>query len=69
MGLTPMDVEDEIWEQIDSYLSRSAVLRALMLYRKATGAGIREAKAVIGTRFREKFPALWATYRQVTDDE
>ena len=62
-------VSPALWERIDSLLAQSNGMDALKLYREATRCSIVEGKDVIGTRFRERFPDLWASYRDVDDAE
>ncbi|MGA2065725.1 MAG: hypothetical protein ABSG86_12180 [Thermoguttaceae bacterium] len=62
-------ISADLWERIDVHLSRSEMLRAIVLYRETTGCSIAEGKDVIGNRFRERFPQLWAVYRNLDDDD
>lgn len=59
----------DLWEEIDLHHSRSEVMKAFLLYRKATNCSIAEGKNVIGERFHERFPELWAVYRNLDDDD
>ena len=63
------DLTIQQWEEIDRHLSRSLVLSAVRIYREATACGIAESKEAIGTRFRARYPVLWASYRDVADNE
>jgi hypothetical protein len=62
-------VKPEVWGEIDSYLERGEILRAVIRYRRATGNGIADSKSMIGERFREKFPELWAKHRNICDED
>ena len=57
------------WEQIDRHLSQKEVLKAVQLYRTASGSSLGDAKGAIGVRFRERYPQLWANFDQGLDDE
>ncbi|MHB1038661.1 MAG: hypothetical protein ACYC35_30170 [Pirellulales bacterium] len=63
------NISPQQWERIDRHLAAKEVLRAVLLYREATGCGIAVAKAAIGVRFREHHRELWAGYDQGLDDE
>jgi len=45
------------------------VLQAFLLYRLATRCSIMAGKGVIGERFRERFPQLWAVHRNLNEDD
>jgi hypothetical protein len=62
-------IPGEIWDRIDAHLAQSRCFAATLLYLKTTGCGIRDAKDVIGYRFRERFPELWANYQDVDPNE
>jgi hypothetical protein len=59
---------DTEWNRVDSFLSESRVLAAVVLYCELTGSSLIEAKDAIGERFRTAFPDLFSTYRDVEDD-
>ncbi len=63
------EIPDELTAQIDELLSQSKVLVAVSLLGNATGCGIADAKCAIGTRFRERFPDQFASYRNLSDED
>lgn len=63
------DPTTQQWKEIDQHLSRSLVLNAVRIYLEATGCGVAQAKEAIGTRFRERYPELWSSYRDVPENE
>jgi hypothetical protein len=69
MSVDEPAIDAETWEQIDSHLAQGEILPAIMLYRRATGFGIAEAKSAIGERFRERFPQRWAGHRNICDED
>jgi hypothetical protein len=64
----PATITPQQWEKIDRHLSEKKLLKAVALYRTASGCGLAEAKDAIGIRFRERYPDLWANYDQGLDD-
>jgi hypothetical protein len=59
---------DTDWNRVDSFLSESRVLAAVVLYCELTGSSLIEGQDAIGERFRTAFPDLFSTYRDVEDE-
>jgi len=67
--MAPFEIPDDLTDQIDEHLSRSKAIAAVALLREATGCSIAEAKEAIGTRFRERFPDQFSSYRNLSDED
>ena len=65
----PLEIPDDLTARIDHHLSRSEVMAAISLLREATNCSIADAKAAIGTRFRDNFPNQFSAYQNVGDDD
>ena len=63
------ELTPEQWHTLDELLAKSQVFAAVAAYRALTMATIPAAKDAIGTRFRNRFPDLWSSYRNLSDDD
>lgn len=63
------EIPEHLNDEVDGHLSQSEVFAATVLLRERTGCDIAEAKQAVGMRFRERFPYLFLSYRNLGDDD
>lgn len=59
----------ELNQIIDEHLSRGEVLAAIRILTDDGRCSIADGKEAVGRRFRERFPQLFETYRNLEDEE
>ena len=67
--LKTMEIPAELDQIIDEHLARSEVLAAVRVVIGEGRCSIADGKEVVGQRFRERFPQLFETYRNLNNEE
>ena len=64
-----MEIPAELDQIVDGHLARGEVLAAVHIVIGDGRFSIADGKEVVGRRFRERFPQLFETYRNLEDEE